>query len=143
MSEQVYDKFQIRIVLTDEFARAARETPYADELKPLNDVLKKHDATLSCQYDEFVRFVAASEAHNDADSTLARWTKAVLAMPSKVEYFKTIFVLAVKGEQLFDEATMTAVKTDLEPLLASGMLKKLTPVSNDPAKNPQAPRQFR
>lgn len=143
MTQPVYDKYQLRLTLTDSFARAARETPYSAVLEPLHDVLRKHDASLSCQYDEFVRFVAACEAHNDADTTLAQWTKAVLAMPSKVDYFKTLFVVAVKGEQLFDETTMTALKNDLEPLVESGMVKKLSSISNDPAKNPQAPRKFR
>lgn len=143
MTQPVYDKYQLRLTLSQAFARAARETPYSAELQPLHDVLKKHNATLSCQYDEFTRFVAACEAHNDADTTLAKWTRAVLAMPSKVEYFKTLFVVAVKGEQLFDAATMTALKNDLEPLVATGMLQKLSAISNDPAKNPQAPKGFR
>jgi hypothetical protein len=129
--------------LAPAFARAVRETPYDASVQPFVDILKKHDATLSCQFDEFARYVAAAEAHGDGDTTLAKWTRAVLAMPSKRDYFKTIFVAAVKGEQLFDEATADALMADFAPLKDTGLITKLSRISNDPAKNPQAPAKFR
>jgi hypothetical protein len=141
--QQVYDKFQIRLFLTDEFAQAVRETPYDKKNQPILDALKPHNATLSCQFDEFTRYVAASDAHGDGDTTLANWTRSVLADPKKESYFKKIFIVAVKGEQLFDGATADALEADFAPLKGQGIVTKISRVSNDPARNPQPPARFR
>ena len=142
-TQPVYDKYQIRLVLSDAFAKAMRETPYDASVQPIHDVLKGHDATLSCQFDEFTRFVAASDAHGDGNTVLAQWTRDVLAKPEKQAYFKTIVVVAVKGEQLFDEATADALKADFTSLKDGGVIKRIDKINSDPARNPQAPAKFR
>ncbi len=138
----VYDKFQVRLFLADAFAKAVRETPYDGVLEPIVDVLKKHDATLSCQFDEFARFVAASEAHGDGNTPLARWTRDVMAKPDKQAYYKSVFTVAVKGEQLFDAAVADRLEMDFAPLLERGIVTRIRRTSNDPARNPQPPKRF-
>jgi hypothetical protein len=49
--------WQVRVNLKSEFATVARTNPSDKKLKPLMDVLKKHDAVLKNQFDAFADFL--------------------------------------------------------------------------------------
>lgn len=46
-------QYQVRIDLADELALAARRDLDDPALKPLADILARHDAALTCQFDAF------------------------------------------------------------------------------------------
>jgi hypothetical protein len=41
-----------------------------DPIEPLSDILSKHHATMKCQFDAFVDYVAEAEMHGSADYPL-------------------------------------------------------------------------
>ena len=65
MSEQW--QYQLRLYLADELAEAARSDAGAPVLGALPDVLKRHDATMKCQFDAFANYVAQAEANGVED----------------------------------------------------------------------------
>jgi hypothetical protein len=76
-------KFQIRIYMESELADLARRDPDDPVLSPLADVLRRHHATLKCQYDAFAGYVAEAEQHGTENYPLYRWTKATIEDPAK------------------------------------------------------------
>ncbi len=46
-------QYQIRIDLAEEIAEVARRDPDHPAIEPLADILRKHHATLKCQFDAF------------------------------------------------------------------------------------------
>lgn len=143
MQAEAPEKFQVRVTLSEAFARAARETPHAPVLAPVNDVLRRNDAGLRCQFHEFRSFVDAAEAHEGGDGPLLRWTKAVMDNPHKREKYEKAFVVLVKGEQLFSAQTADALEDGLQPLVEAGIVTDVKRISTDRTKNPQPPARFR
>ena len=56
-------EYQIRIYLGDEFAEMARSNPDDPAIKPLVDILSKHNAIMKCQFDAFTGYVTESERY--------------------------------------------------------------------------------
>lgn len=81
MSEQW--QYQLRLYLADELAEAARHDAGAPVLGPLPQILKKHDATMKCQFDAFSDYVAQAEADGVEGYPLYEWTKATIEDPIK------------------------------------------------------------
>ena len=63
-------QYQLRIYLADQYADLARRTQESSAIKPLADILAKHHATITCQYDAFAGYVAESEQHGRDDYPL-------------------------------------------------------------------------
>jgi hypothetical protein len=134
MSDKPY---QVRIFLKKEFAEAVtRDAPPA-EVKPLLDILARHDASIDHnQFDEFSKFVTWAEANlektpfADEDKkqqmrNLLTLTKGSLANEEKASYFKREFTLSIKGKSQFDGAEADALIEDLKtlgdgPIITSG-----------------------
>ena len=55
---------QVRIHLGYEFAKMARCDPHNSAIKPLADILRRHHATMKCQFDAFAGYVAEAETHS-------------------------------------------------------------------------------
>lgn len=135
---------QIRINLAKQFAKAARNGLSDPVLKPLADVLDKYDAVIKNQFDAFSDYCKDAEAKGDTDTDLYRWTKHLIEQPGKEQQYATRFtVYADGGKEVYDSALADAIKSDLKPLVDSGMVAKVDKISADPAKNPQAPAKFR
>lgn len=135
---------QIRINLAEQFAQAARKDISDPILKPLADVLKKHNAVIKNQFDAFSDYCKEAEARGDTDTDLYRWTKDTIERPGKEEQYATRFTIyADGGKETYSNAVADVLEADLKPLEASGMITKVSRISTDPAKNPQAPKKFR
>lgn len=125
MSEQPY---QVRIFLKKEFAEAVSRDAAPAEVRPLMDILAKHDATIDHnQFDEFTKFVNWAEANLDKTpfpdpdkqqmmKNLLALTKGSLANEEKVSYFKREFTLSIKGKSQFSGAEADALIEDLKTL---------------------------
>ena len=55
-------KYQLRLTLSDAFAKVARSHPDDPSIAPLTQLLRRHDAALKCQYDAFADYVKEAEA---------------------------------------------------------------------------------
>jgi hypothetical protein len=68
-------KYQLRLTLSDPFAKVARNHPDDPSIASLTQVLQRHEAALKCQYDAFADYVREAEAEGVERYPLYAWTK--------------------------------------------------------------------
>jgi hypothetical protein len=135
--------YQVRIDLTDELAEVARRDPANPALAPLPEILERHHATMTSQYDAFAGYVAEAEHHGIEKYPLYRWTKATIENPAKKEKYQKSFTLYVDGDEVYAKAKADALESDLEPLVGGGLVTRLAEHDTNPANNPQPPARYR
>ena len=141
MSEAL--QYQVRVYLTDELADVARSDRNNPALRPLTDVLDKHDAALVNQFNAFANYVAEAEKEGTEKFPLYKWTKAVIEDPAKRAKHLTTFTVHVSGSEIYPKAAADALEADLQPLVGGGLIKRMSKHDTNPANNPQMPAQYR
>ena len=136
-------KYQVRIYLGDELARAARRDPGIAALKPLAEVLGKHRAAMKCQFDAFTGYVAEAERHGSENYPLYAWTKATVEDPAKEAKYIKSFTLYVDGEEVYAGEIADALESALRPLVDGGLVERMSKHDTNPANNPQPPAHYR
>ena len=136
-------QYQVRIDLADEPAEVARRDPADPALAPLPDILRKHDATLKCQFDAFAGYVAEAERQGLENYPLYKWTKATIENPAKKAKYQKSFTLYVDGNEVYAKDKADALETDLQPLVGRGLITRLAKHDTNPASNPQPPARYR
>jgi hypothetical protein len=139
MSEDL--KFQLRLTLRDEFARAARNDPGDPSIARLTDILNRHDAVLKCQFDAFADYVREAEADGIEHFPLYEWTKKTIDDPVKEAKYIKSFTLYVGGEEVYAKDRADALEAELKPLVGGPIVAQMFRYDTDPAHNPQPPRQ--
>src|ERR1700730_16204006 len=135
-------KYQLRVYFDNELAETARSDPGSQRLKPLSDVLAKHGAKLSGQFDLFAAYVAEAERGGTENYPLYEWTKATIEDPQRKAKYVEVFSLYVDDEEVYPKDAADALETELLPLVQSGLIKKLSKHDSNPANNPQPPSRF-
>src|SRR5262245_37239512 len=136
-------QYQIRIFLSDALAEVARRNPDDVAIKPLTDILRKHDATMKCQFDAFADYVAEAERRGTEGYPLYEWTKATIEDPAKKTKYIKAFTLHVGGNEVYARAKADALEADLSPLVGGDIVTRLSKHDTNPARNPQPPPQYR
>ena len=136
-------QYQVRVYLSDDAARTARESPDDPALAPLSAVLSRHNAALKCQYDAFAGYCAEAEAHGIEDYPLYAWTKATIEDPAKQAKYIKAFTLYVDGDEVYDKAKADPLEAELEPLVGGDIVTRLSKHDTNPANNPQPPKRYR
>jgi hypothetical protein len=135
--------YQVRVNLVDAAAKLARKDPENPALKPLSDILAKHNAKLRNQLDAFADYVAAAEQRGEENFPLYKWTKAVIEDPAKIEKHSKAFSIHVAGEEIYGKDVADALEAEIAPLVGGPVVTRLTKHDSNPANNPQAPAQYR
>jgi hypothetical protein len=135
--------YQIRIYLNDNAADLARREPQSPALKPLADILAKHNTTMKSVYDAFSDYVAEAEKHGVEKFPLYRWTKAAIEDPAKKAKHTKVFTLYAGGEEVYPKETADALEADLLPLIGGAIVARLSRHDTNPANNPQMPDRYR
>ena len=136
-------QYQIRIYLNDHFAEIARRNPGDPALKPLADILAKHNTAMKSVFDAFSNYVAEAEKHGVEKFPLYKWTKAAIEDPAKKAKHTKVFTLYVNGEEVYAKDLADALEADLQPLVGGEIVRRLTKHDTNPANNPQMPERFR
>jgi len=136
-------QYQVRIDLADEVAELARRRPEDPALEPLAGILRKHQATLKCQYDAFAGYVAEAEKEGVERYPLHAWTKATIENPAKKARYLRSFTLYVAGDEVYDKPLADALEADLAPLVGGSLVTRLAKHDTNPAHNPQPPQRYR
>lgn len=136
-------QYQVRITFDAARSEVARRDPKDASLAPLGEILEKHNAALSCQYDAFAGYCAAAEAEGVDKYPLYQWTKDTIEDPAKKAKYLKAFTLYVDGDEVYDKEKADPLEADLKPLADSGLLDKLTKHDTNPANNPQPPKKYR
>jgi hypothetical protein len=132
-------QYQLRIQFGDDFATLVRREPSNQALKPLNDVLAKFKATLTCQFDAFVDYVAEAEKHGIQRYPLYQWTKATIEDPAKQEKHLHFYTVYVSGDEVYPKEIADAIEADLSLLVDGVRIEGVVKHDTNPANNPQPP----
>jgi hypothetical protein len=131
MSEQWH--YQIRVYL-------ATDHPPLD---PLLDILARHNATMTSQYDAFAAYVDEAEKEGPENYPLYAWTRATLADPAKVAKQKSAFALRVNNEEVYPREIADALEAELQRLVGGGLVSRLSRHDTNPANNMPIPAEYR
>ena len=136
-------QYQLRVYLPDTLAETARTDPHASALRPLVDILSRHDATLVSQFGAFEAYVAEAEREGPDGYPLYRWTKATVENPAmRAKHIRT-FSLHVGGHEVYPAAAADALEAELRPLAGGELVTRMTRHDTNPANNLQVPEQYR
>ncbi|SVC58135.1 uncharacterized protein METZ01_LOCUS310989 [marine metagenome] len=133
--------YQIRINFSEPTARLVRHDLNCNELAPLADILKRHNATLRCQFDAFAAYVAEAEKYGIEQYGLYEWTKATLCDPVKEAKYLKSFSVYVGGKEVYPKCEADALEVDLKSMIETKTIEKILKYDTNPANNPQAPRR--
>jgi hypothetical protein len=136
-------RYQLRVYLTDELADLARADRGAPALRPLADVLEKHDAELVSQLDAFEGYVAEAEREGPEKYPLYKWTKATVEDAAKRLKHKKAFALRVSGEEVYAKEVADALEAALRPLVGGGPVERMSRHDTNPANNLAVPAEYR
>jgi hypothetical protein len=136
-------EYQLRIDLRDDLAEAARRDPNDTAIEPLADILTKHHARMKCQFDAFADYVAEAEKRGAKDYPLYTWTKATIENPEKKAQYLKSFTLYIDGNEVYAKRLADALESDLQPLVGSELITRLSKYDTNPANNPQVPAKYR
>jgi hypothetical protein len=135
-------QYQIRIYMDEDMARLARRDPDDPKLKPLAEVLRRHDAALKCQFDAFAGYCAEAEKNGVENYPLYAWTKATIEDPVKEAKYIKSFTLYLGGDEVYDRDKAEALEADLQPLVGGDIVERMTKHDTNPANNPQPPKKY-
>ncbi len=136
-------RYQLRIDLADEAAKAARAGEGHPDLEPLDDILARHNAVLQCQYDAFAGYCAEAERQGVDRFPLYAWTRATIEDPVKKARYIKSFTLYVDGDEVYDKDKADALEADLKPLVGGSVVTAMAKHDTNPANNPQPPKRYR
>lgn len=136
-------QYQIRLQMDEAHAESARAEVDHPELKPVFEILTRHNATLKSQYDAFAGYVAEAEANGVENYHLYEWTKATIENPAKERKYKQAFTVYVDGNEVYDKAAADAIEAELTPLIGGNVVKSIAKHDTNPANNPQMPAKYR
>jgi hypothetical protein len=132
--------YQLRLHLTPDAARAARNDPGYPALSALAAILARHHAAMKCQLDAFLDYVHEAEANGSTDYPLYAWTKATVEDPVKQAKHQLVFTLYVDQQEVYPKRQADALEADLSPLIGGGAIERIAKYDSDPAHNPQPPK---
>jgi hypothetical protein len=131
MSEQWH--YQIRVYL-------ATDHPPLD---PLLNILSRHNAAMISQYDAFAAYLAEAESQGTENYPLYAWTKATLDDPAKAARQKSAFALRLNNQEVYPKEIADPLEADLQPLVTTGLLTRISRHDTNPANNMPIPAEYR
>jgi hypothetical protein len=136
-------QYQLRIYLPDELVETARFRANDPALGQLLQILQKHSATMKCQFDAFVGYVAEAEREGTEQFPIHQWTKATIEDPAKKEKHLKSFSLHVNGREVYSKDEANALEADLQPLVGGGVITRISKHDTNPEHNPRMPERYR
>src|SRR5207247_2163561 len=72
-------------------------------ISPLTDILNRHDAVMTCQFDAFAGYVSEAESKGIENYPLYEWTKKTVEDPAKQAKYTKSFALYVGGREIYEK----------------------------------------
>jgi hypothetical protein len=130
-------QFQLRIDASAELAATLREGLACPEYEALYDVLRRHDATLKCQFDAFTDYVDEAERLGRDAYPLYRWTKATVENPERKAKYLRVFTVYVDGDEVYGADVADALQLALTSLGGAVGIEGVVRFDTNPANNPR------
>jgi len=126
MPNLLSSKIQIRLKLSESFALAARGNVNDPILQPLKNIMDIHGLTLSCQLEQFETYLASVKSGAvEGDADTVKLTEETVADPVRRDKYSKVFIVAVKGEELYEPADVQNVLNDLQALAGGPIVEQV------------------
>ena len=133
-------QYQVRFDVTDSAKSESVRRKLADpEVAQLFVILAKHRAVPKCQFDAFAEYVAVAEEQGVESYPLYQWTKATIENQEKREKYLKSFTIYVDDREVYAKEIADALEADLQPLVTSGLIARISKYDSNPSNNPQPP----
>jgi hypothetical protein len=133
-------KYQLRLTLSDPFAKVARNHPDDPSIALLTQLLRRHDAALKCQYDAFADYVKEAEENGVEAYPLYAFTKKTVDDPAKEAKYTKSFTIYVGGDEVYERSKADALGAELKLLVGGPIVAQMVRYDTNPAHSPH-PRQ--
>jgi len=130
--------YQVRINVSSELATTLRDDPQNTSAS-LHDVLRRHDASLMCQYDAFAGYVEEAEKLGRDNYPLYQWTKDTIENPEKKAKYLRSFTVYVDGADVYAAPIADSLQSGLLALTDEPGIERVVKIDTNPANNPQPP----
>jgi hypothetical protein len=134
-------QFQLRITVSPELAGSLRADPACASHGALHDVLRRHDATLKCQFDAFADYVSEAERQGTENYPLYQWTRETIGNPAKKARYLQSFTVYVNGDEVYGKDVADIMEAELLQLVSEDGIQRVSRFDTNPANNPQPPKQ--
>jgi hypothetical protein len=132
--------FQIRITVSPEAAATLRGDPQC--MPPaLRDLLRRHDASLTCQFDAFSDYVNEAERLGPEKYSLYQWTKETIWNPDKKAKYLRSFTVYVNSNEVYPGEIADLLQAELSALAGAAGIERVVKIDTNPANNPQPPKR--
>jgi hypothetical protein len=132
-------QYQLRITVSAELAASLRGDPLSGTYAALGEVLRKHHASLKCQFDAFADYVGEAERLGPEHYPLYQWTKETIEKPEKKARYLRSFTLYVDGAQVYSKEIADPLHAELTALVGAGGIENAVKFDTNPANSPQPP----
>jgi hypothetical protein len=132
-------QFQLRITVSPELADALRSDRTSAAHATLRDILRRHDATLKCQFDAFADYVNEAERLGTENYPLYQWTRDTIENPEKKAKYLRSFTIYVNGDEVYGKDVADAMEIELLKLVDANGISRVSRFDTNPANNPQPP----
>jgi hypothetical protein len=132
-------KFQLRVTVSGSLAAALRGDPSCAAHAALHDVLRRHGASMMCQFDAFAEYVDEAERFGPEKYPLYEWTRDTIENPEKKSKYLETFTVYVDDEAIYDRPIADSLQTALSALVDRAQIKGISRFDTNPANNPQPP----
>ena len=132
-------QFQLRITVSPTLAGDLRADPQGVSHAALHDLLRRHNATLKCQFDAFADYVGEAERLGPEHYPLYHWTKETIETPEKKARYLRSFTLYVDGAEVYSKEIADALQAELTALVGADGIENVVRFDTNPANSPQPP----
>jgi hypothetical protein len=131
-------KFQLRVSVSASLAAALRGDPSCAAHAALHDVLKRHGASMMCQYDAFAEYVEEAQRVGPEQYPLYEWTRDTIENPEKKTRYLETYIVYVGDEAIYDRQVTDSLQAELSALVDLEAIRSIARFDTNPA-NPQPP----
>jgi hypothetical protein len=102
-------------------------------------VLRRHDASLVCQFDAFAGYVDEAEKLGRDKYPLYQWTRDTIENPEKKAKYLRSFTVYVDGADVYAAQIADSLQSGLSALTGELGIERVVKFDTNPENNPQPP----
>src|SRR5476651_1685120 len=134
------------MAIPDQDHRLARDRPdlarkSTVHTPALRDLLRRHDASLTCQFDAFSDYVSEAERLGPEKYSLYQWTKETIWNPDKKAKYLRSFTVYVNSNEVYPGEIADLLQAELSALAGAAGIERVVKIDTNPANNPQPPKR--
>jgi hypothetical protein len=136
-------QFQLRLQLSGELAAALHGDPDHGAHPALAEILRRHQASLQCQYDALAAYISRALREGVGRYPLYTWTRDTLEHPVKRQKYMRTFTVRAHGLDKYPQSIADPLYAELSSLAGDAGIEGITRIDTNPLNKPQSRSQSR